>query len=121
MAKSGATRRSRAQWAELIRRWTSSGLSRAEFATRTGVDPRTLSWWRWRLGAVEVESAAPAPSVPKLARVVLQQAQAAVPGDERTDHGWELRTVQGHTLRVGIGVPPHEVREVLTALLEPKR
>lgn len=121
MAKSsGATRRSRAQWAELIRRWQSSGLSRTEFAARTGVDPGTLSWWRWRLGAEEVEGAASAPSVPKLARVILQ-TQAAVPGDQRADHGWELRTAQGHTLRVGVGVPPHELREVLAALLEPKR
>ena len=37
------------QWAVLIEKQAASGQSTAEFALSHGVNPRTLSWWRWRL------------------------------------------------------------------------
>ena len=38
------------EWRERVARRDQSGLSRSEFARREGVNPRTLSWWRWWLG-----------------------------------------------------------------------
>src|SRR5262245_59956082 len=41
---------SRAAWERRVRRWERSGLSAAEFAAREGVNPRTLSFWKLKLG-----------------------------------------------------------------------
>jgi hypothetical protein len=43
-------RRSRAQWLEVLGKFEESGDSIAGFCARHGIRPRTLSWWRWRLG-----------------------------------------------------------------------
>lgn len=34
-----------------MREWKASGLSCAEFSKRERINPRTLSWWAWRLRA----------------------------------------------------------------------
>jgi transposase-like protein len=39
----------RAKWAELVKRWAESGLTRSEFARREGLNAGTLSYWKWRL------------------------------------------------------------------------
>jgi transposase-like protein len=38
----------RAKWSELVRRWSESGLTAAEFARREGLNAGTLSYWKWR-------------------------------------------------------------------------
>lgn len=43
-------RASRETWAKRIERWSESGLSATEFAQETGVNARTLTFWKWRLG-----------------------------------------------------------------------
>ena len=43
-------RASRDTWAKRIERWNESGLSATEFAQETGVNARTLAFWKWRLG-----------------------------------------------------------------------
>jgi hypothetical protein len=48
-------RESRAVWARRVARWTKSGLSGEEFASREGVKARTLAWWRWHLGRERAE------------------------------------------------------------------
>lgn len=48
----------RETWAKRVARWKDSGLSAKEFAAETGINPRSLSWWRWRLAGGE-------PSTPK--------------------------------------------------------
>ncbi len=40
----------RDRWREHVEQWTSSGLKAAEYGNRAGVNPRTLSYWKWRLG-----------------------------------------------------------------------
>jgi len=42
-------RESREVWATRVERWVDSGLTAKEFASEVGVNPRTLSYWKWRL------------------------------------------------------------------------
>jgi transposase-like protein len=49
MADEERARVSRAEWAKRVERWRDSGLSAAEFATEIGVNPRTLTYWKWLL------------------------------------------------------------------------
>jgi hypothetical protein len=44
-------RESREVWAKRVERWRDSGLTATEFAAEVGVNPRTLSYWKWRLGS----------------------------------------------------------------------
>lgn len=43
-------RKTAAEWSKLVEKWRRSKLSAREFATREGVAPSTLAWWKWRLG-----------------------------------------------------------------------
>jgi hypothetical protein len=37
-----------------VRRWERSGESAELFAAREGVNPRTLSFWKWKLGSAKL-------------------------------------------------------------------
>ena len=41
---------SREVWAKRVERWEASDLTAKEFAAELGVNPRTLSHWKWMLG-----------------------------------------------------------------------
>ena len=43
-------RETREAWARRIARWQRSGLTAERFAAREGVNPRTLTFWKWKLG-----------------------------------------------------------------------
>lgn len=43
----------REKWAKRVERWKDSGLSGKEFAAETGINARSLSWWRWHLSKEE--------------------------------------------------------------------
>ena len=42
---------SRETWAKRVERWVDSGLTAKEFAAEAGLNPSTLSYWKWRLRA----------------------------------------------------------------------
>ena len=42
-------RSSRDEWAKRVERWVESGLTAAEFGAEAGINPRTLTYWKWRL------------------------------------------------------------------------
>lgn len=44
------SRVAREEWAKRVERWRDSGLRCAEFAAEIGVNPRTLTYWKWILG-----------------------------------------------------------------------
>lgn len=44
-------RESREVWKRRVERWRDGGLSAGEFAAELGVNPRTLTYWKWRLGS----------------------------------------------------------------------
>ena len=43
-------RSSRDEWEKRVERWVDSGLTAAEFGAEAGINPRTLTFWKWRLG-----------------------------------------------------------------------
>ena len=45
-------RASRETWQKRVERWGASGLTAAEFAPEIGVNARTLTYWKWKLGSV---------------------------------------------------------------------
>jgi hypothetical protein len=49
METQGRARVAREEWAKRVE-WRDSGLSCAEFAAEVGVNPRTLTYWKWVLG-----------------------------------------------------------------------
>ena len=66
-------RRTRGEWSKLVAEYRKSGQSAAQFASRRGLNPRTLAWWGSRLGrrrvafaAVEVFSERRAPSAVRI-------------------------------------------------------
>lgn len=40
-------------WAQRVQRLRDSDLTTAEFAAALGINPRTLTYWKWRLGKEE--------------------------------------------------------------------
>lgn len=49
-------RRSRQDWAELVKEVGKSGLSLAEYGRRRGVSSRQLTWWKWHLARTDGSS-----------------------------------------------------------------
>ena len=47
----------RDRWREHVEQWASSGLTAAQYSGRAGVNPRTLTYWKWRLGQERRERA----------------------------------------------------------------
>lgn len=44
-----AARATREEWSKRVERWRESGLTAQEFAAELGVNPRTLTHWKWAL------------------------------------------------------------------------
>ena len=65
-----------ASWAEHVRRWRSSGLTRAAYCAEHGVKAATLSYWAWRLDKAQ-RAVVPAPMAP--AFVPIQVVAGTVP------------------------------------------
>ena len=53
-SRSNRTRRTKAQWTEILRRFESSGLDSRRFCRREGLALSSLQRWRRRLGSVSV-------------------------------------------------------------------
>lgn len=58
-------RAGRETWTKRVERWKESGLTAKEFAAELGINPRSLSWWRWQLSKSE---AAPPTAKPRRRR-----------------------------------------------------
>jgi hypothetical protein len=43
-------RTARDRWAKRVQQWEQSGQTAATFAAEWGINPRTLTYWKWRLG-----------------------------------------------------------------------
>ena len=78
------------KWREHVEQWTSSGLSAVQYSERAGINPRTLAYWKWRLGRDAPVSVAPSGA-----------AVAAVVQVRAPEERWfELELSGGRRLRV---------------------
>jgi hypothetical protein len=79
MSDEGCVRTSRVEWAKRVERWRDSGLTAAQFGAETGVNPRTLAYWKWVLSKKSRggKTAAPAISTPAFVEVRTAASSAA--------------------------------------------
>jgi transposase len=104
-------RETRAVWADRIGRWQRSGLTAARFGAREGVNPRTLSFWKWKLRQAIARDE---PRQPRGDGAVgfVEVVRAATTAAESTP-GFEVVLPSGYR----IGVPPGFDRATLRTLL----
>jgi hypothetical protein len=129
MEMQARSRVAREEWAKRVERWRDSGLTCGEFASEIGVNPRTLTYWKWILGkeargekrtwpsrkrgrprarqAATSNGAASLPSV--ISGLIELQATA---GDAR----FELELGSGRRLRVPASFDAAELRRLLEVL-----
>lgn len=110
-------RRSRAEWQRLVRQWQRSGRPAREFAPQHGVDPRTLTWWKWRLARTHSTGARHETSSPREIGVRLLPVEV----DSSSDVGWELVTRAGDRLTVRGPLCSVDLVAVLGALVRSGR
>ena len=104
------TRETRATWVARVARWTDSGLPAAAFAARERVNPRTLTYWRWRL---RTDGAAALPS-PRRTRPFVEVVVPELPRE--VSAGLEIVLAGGYRVRVGEAVVADTLRTVLDVL-----
>lgn len=107
-------RTSREVWAKRVERWRSSDLTAAEFAAEIGVNPRTLTHWKWLLRQEGRQAAAPkvrraAPSADQVSFAELVVAPAPAP----TSSPIEIVLEAGLVIRVGKQFDEDTLRRVL--------
>lgn len=104
-------RTTREVWAKRVERWKRSGLTAADYAAQVGVNPGSLAWWKWRLGATPtserglrtgraktaIVSAAKAATITPLTFV---EMTSAVTGEGV--HGEALEVVLPSTVRIHV-------------------
>jgi hypothetical protein len=105
----------RAIWAARVERWRRSGLGATTFARREGCNPRTLTYWRWRLRKTAAPAARPTPA-PAVSFVEVVTAPSAGPVDVPV----EVVLPAGYRLRLTANVTPALLQAVLTALEAPR-
>ena len=106
-------RESREVWAKRVERWKDSGLTAVEFAAETGINPRTLTHWKWHLGAgarrVERRTT-PAPTRPDFVEVVAPRVAAEMA------EPLEVILADGLRIRVPVRFDETSLRRVIAAL-----
>src|SRR5262245_6678586 len=118
-------RTTKVEWAKRVERWQDSGLSSAEFAAETGINPRTLIYWKWRIGRekrgeAEMESAPPPSSPERRASRRAVAATGPLPLLEikaaATDARFELDLGNGRRVRVPPEFEPAALQRLLAVL-----
>ena len=112
------------KWSKRVERWQESGLPTAEFASEIGVNPRTLTYWKWRL---KKEAAAPSaaahettPATEPKAKLRTRRSRAVrfveVTEPRRSESHIEIILADSTTLRVHGEVDEESLRRVISAL-----
>ena len=73
----------RTTWAKRIERWRDSGLTAKEFAAETGLNPRTMAYWKWKLkkeGDTQPPRARRKPAPATFVELALGEERGAVVG-----------------------------------------
>ena len=119
------SRVTREEWQKRVERWRDSGLTCSEFAAEIGINPRTLTYWKWVLGKdargekriwrrrtpakTQATPTSSAPSAPVISELVEVQTE---PRDGR----FELELSAGRRLRVPASFDPADLRRLLAVL-----
>lgn len=118
MSDEGRVRTSRDEWAKRVERWRDSGLSAAEFGAEVGVNPRTLTYWKWMLSREAAGLAAPrrrSRSAPKQApNAAFVEIRSAAPSAT-----FELMLANGRRLQIPMAFDASTLERLL-AVLEQK-
>jgi transposase-like protein len=109
----------REEWAKRVERWADSGLTASEFAAELGINPRTLSYWKWVL---KRDASSPgAKRSPR--RANLRRREAAVRGSglieiqaRPSETSFELELEGGRKVRVPSGFDADGLRRLLSVL-----
>jgi hypothetical protein len=120
------TRVTREEWAKRVERWRDSGLTCAEFSAELGINPRTLTYWKWvlgkeargekrawprRKGQSSRAMRAPPTIAPAESRGLIE-IQVAPSSDVRI----ELELGGGRRLRIPAGFDPQGLKKLLDML-----
>jgi hypothetical protein len=106
-------RESREVWAKRVERWKDSGLTAAEFAAEVGVNPRTLTYWKWHLRASarrDERHAQPAPARADFVEVVAPMVAVEAP------EPLEIVLADGLRIRVPVRFDETSLRRVVATL-----
>lgn len=110
------TRTTRENWAKRIERWQSSDLTANEFATEIGVNPRTLSYWKWVLQSesrMRKPSKGKARTARKAPAIHFEEVGVAALSE---DAGVEIRASSGWSVRVSASFDDQALRRVLACI-----
>lgn len=106
----GAAARSREEWEAIVSALEASGESVSAFCAPLGINPRTLSWWRWKLRS---EPKPEDPPPPAFLPVVVS---ASSEGARRTVGGVEFALLNGVVVRVTEAMDFNGVASLASAL-----
>jgi hypothetical protein len=109
-----AEHESREVWVKRVERWGDSGLTAGEFASEIGVNPRTLTYWKWRLGAEQRKARRPKALVEPaaVAAPALDFVEVKPEPQPMANEPFEL-VVGAVTVRVPNAFDPHGLRRLL--------
>ena len=115
-------RDTREVWRKRVERWGDSNLTAREFGAEIGVNPRTLTYWKWQLNKEQREAAAgrekiatQRPSATKRTNVDFIEVPAAAV-DEQSDAAFELTLPGGIGVRVPAGFDSESLRRLVQLL-----
>jgi len=115
-------RASREIWAKRVERWKDSGLSAKEFAAELDVSPKSLMFWKWKLGQLEPPKGAASTARRKLktrtARVAAPRFLQLMPTSASAPPSAALELVlrDGLVLRVAPGFDEATLLQVASLL-----
>jgi hypothetical protein len=118
-------RTTRKEWAKRVERWGESGLTCAEFAAELGINPRTLTYWKWILGKEErgEKRESPKGKQRSLSATKVTTASAAKSSGlielhvaSRSDARIELELRGGHRLRIPAGFDAQGLKQLIELL-----
>jgi hypothetical protein len=93
----GTVRTSRTEWLDRVRGWVASGLPCREYASSLGINPRTLSWWRWKLERDGEDVCSSPPHVGRSLRPTFVEL------DQPQPVGWEISDRPGLSIELVVG------------------
>ena len=106
----------REAWARRVERWQRSRLTAERFASREGVNPRTLTFWKWKLGRADRDTRGTAKGGSREGErlAFVEVLRAAVPAAPAP--AFEVVVPGGYRVSVGPGFDGATLRALLDVL-----